>query len=83
MSPVPTGPRLRWLLLATHVPPTGAGGGMIRYAVELGRALARRPDVELHVLVCPESSPALAGVLGVVPAQVHVLPGGVLAASAR
>jgi glycosyltransferase involved in cell wall biosynthesis len=45
-----TATRLRWLLLATHVPADGAGGGMVRYVVELARELARRQDVELHVL---------------------------------
>lgn len=82
VASTPSSP-LRWLLLATHVPPSGAGGGMIRYAVELGRALQRRDDIELHVLVRPESAPALGEVLGVPTSQLHVLPGGVLTASAR
>lgn len=42
--------KLRWLLLASHVPPGGARGGMVRYTVELAGALAARADVELHVL---------------------------------
>jgi glycosyltransferase involved in cell wall biosynthesis len=83
VSGPPAPDTLRWLLLATHVPPSGAGGGMIRYAVELGRALQRRHDIELHVLACPESAPALGAVLGVPETRVHVLPGGVLTASAR
>ncbi len=74
---------LRWLLLATHVPVSGAGGGMIRYAVELGRALARRDDVELHVLAQSEARGRLGEVLGLPGERVHELPGGVLAASLR
>jgi len=50
----------RWLLMAGHVPPSLRGGGIVRYTVELAHALARRDDVELHVL----SSPAAAGPLG-------------------
>lgn len=41
---------LRWLLIASHVPPGGALGGMVRYTVEMAAALSARPDVELHVL---------------------------------
>lgn len=41
---------LRWLLLASHVPAGGGGGGMIRYVVELARGLQRTPEVELHVV---------------------------------
>ncbi|MDQ1493858.1 MAG: hypothetical protein QOG69_341 [Actinomycetota bacterium] len=36
--------------MATHVPADGAGGGMVRYAVELATSLTAHPDVELHVL---------------------------------
>lgn len=43
--------RTRWLLMAGHVPADGVGGGIVRYTVELARALARRPDVDLHLLV--------------------------------
>lgn len=42
--------RKRWLLTATHVPPSGAGGGMVRYCVEVARALGSRSDIELHIL---------------------------------
>ena len=42
--------RLKWLLVATHVPADGAGGGMVRYAVELAAGLTVHPDVALHVL---------------------------------
>jgi glycosyltransferase involved in cell wall biosynthesis len=44
---------VRYLLLATHVPRSGSGGGIVRYTVELTDALHRRGDVELHVLVTP------------------------------
>ncbi|MCZ2846592.1 glycosyltransferase family 4 protein [Modestobacter sp. VKM Ac-2978] len=46
MTPRP----LRYLLIGTHVPPSGQGGGMVRYVVQLARGLAARDDVELHVL---------------------------------
>jgi glycosyltransferase involved in cell wall biosynthesis len=81
--PDPAAAPLRWLLLATHVPASGAGGGMVRYAVELGRALARRSDVELHLLARPDAVASLGAVLGIADAHVHGLPGGVLGASLR
>lgn len=40
--------------MAAHVPPSGSLGGMVRYTVELARALAARDDVDLHVLTTPE-----------------------------
>ena len=43
--------RTRWLLMAGHVPPSTVGGGIVRYTVELARALRRRDDVDLHLLV--------------------------------
>lgn len=42
---------LRYLLLAGHVPESGSGGGIVRYTVELARALARRDDVDLHLVI--------------------------------
>ena len=42
---------LRWMLMASHVPPGGSLGGIVRYTVELARALGRREDVELHLSV--------------------------------
>lgn len=42
---------LRYLLMAGHVPESGSGGGIVRYTVELAGALARRDDVELHLMV--------------------------------
>ncbi|MBW0114575.1 glycosyltransferase family 4 protein [Pseudonocardia abyssalis] len=42
---------LRYLLMAGHVPESGSGGGIVRYTVELARALARCDDVELHLMV--------------------------------
>ena len=67
-----SGRSLRWLLLATHVPASGAGGGMVRYCVELARALHRRPDVELHVLATPSATGFFAGLLG--GDRVHAVP---------
>lgn len=54
----------RWLLLGTHVPASGSAGGMVRYVVELARALADRDDVDLTVLASPAGAPFLADVLG-------------------
>jgi glycosyltransferase involved in cell wall biosynthesis len=65
-------PSLRWLLLATHVPASGSGGGMIRYCVELARALSARPDVDLHVVATPEAEEFFTGLLG--PGRVHRAP---------
>lgn len=48
-------PRSTWLVLATHVTPDGPDGGMVRYVLELLSALAERPDIDLEVLVRPES----------------------------
>jgi glycosyltransferase involved in cell wall biosynthesis len=66
---------MRWLLLCTHVPPSGTGGGMVRYAVELARALGARPDVELHVLARPDSRTFFTDLLGR-PDRVCVVPAG-------
>lgn len=63
---------LRWLLLATHVPASGSGGGMIRYCVELARALHARADVELHVVITPTARRFFADLLG--PDRVHLAP---------
>lgn len=49
--------------MAGHVPAGGIGGGIVRYTVELARALARRDDVELHLLGSPGASESLAGVV--------------------
>ena len=65
---------LRWLLLATHVPPGGAGGGMIRYTVELAGALARHPGVELSVLAAAGSREWFADLVGSAD-RVHAVPG--------
>lgn len=65
---------LRWLLLASHVPPGGALGGMVRYTVEMARALAARPDVELEVLSGPEATDFWAQELGD-PNRVHAIAG--------
>lgn len=48
--------RTRWLLMAGHVPADGVGGGIVRYTVELARALARRDDVDLHLLTTAAAS---------------------------
>lgn len=56
---------------------------MVRYVVELGRALARRPDIELHLLVRPEAVADLGAAIGVGDDRVHPLPGRAVTASVR
>ncbi len=63
---------LRWLLLATHVPASGSGGGMVRYVVEMARALDQRSDVELHVLAASPAVPFFRSMLG--ESRVHTVP---------
>jgi glycosyltransferase involved in cell wall biosynthesis len=63
----------RWLLMAGHVPPSGRGGGMVRYTVELARALARRDDIELHLLTSRAAAQPLAELVGV-PGRAVPLP---------
>nr|WP_166756030.1 glycosyltransferase family 1 protein [Modestobacter marinus] len=50
--------------MAGHVPPDARGGGIVRYTVELARALHRRDDVELHLLTSPEAAGPLAELAG-------------------
>jgi len=64
---------LRWLLMAGHVPGSTRGGGIVRYTVELARALHRRPDVELHLLVDPAAAEGLTELVGS-PDRLLVLP---------
>jgi glycosyltransferase involved in cell wall biosynthesis len=61
----------RWLLMGTHVPPNGRGGGIVRYTMELAQALARRDDVEVHLLTSPQAAEPLAGFVG---GHDHVVP---------
>jgi glycosyltransferase involved in cell wall biosynthesis len=56
--------RTRWLLMAAHVPGDGVGGGIVRYTVELARALARRDDVDLHLLTTGEAGATLPQLVG-------------------
>jgi glycosyltransferase involved in cell wall biosynthesis len=65
--------RMRWLLMATHVPEHGGGGGMVRYTVELARGLARHRQVELHVLAQPAGRHFFTTLLGD-QERVHVTP---------
>ncbi|NHC13421.1 glycosyltransferase family 4 protein [Motilibacter deserti] len=59
-------------MLASHIPPSGAGGGMFRYVVELARALAERDDVELHVVCAKPSTGFFESFLGA--GRAHALP---------
>ncbi|WP_166487259.1 glycosyltransferase family 4 protein [Geodermatophilus obscurus] len=64
---------VRWLLMAGHVPPGIRGGGIVRYTVELARALVRRDDVELHLLASPAAAGSLADLVGG-PERIVTLP---------
>ncbi len=55
---------VRWLLMAGHVPPDGRGGGIVRYTVELARAMQRRDDVELHLLTSDDAAGPLQELTG-------------------
>jgi len=55
---------LRWLILATHVPPGGGLGGIVRYTTELITALAARADVTVSVLTTRSSATTLADLVG-------------------
>ncbi|MGY1727106.1 glycosyltransferase family 4 protein [Geodermatophilus sp. SYSU D01062] len=55
---------LSWLMLATQVPASGSGGGIVRYTVELARALQARPDVELSVLATASARAFFTELLG-------------------
>ena len=64
--------RTRYLMLATHVPASGAAGGVVRYTVALAEALARRPDVDLRVVAAGEGARYFRRFLP--PGNVHRLP---------
>ena len=66
-------PRLRWLMMASHVPPSGRLGGIVRYTVELARALGMRDDVDLHLSVKRHSVAALRPLVAS-DDHLHVLP---------
>ncbi|MGY1774367.1 glycosyltransferase family 4 protein [Geodermatophilus sp. SYSU D00804] len=55
---------VRWLVMAGHVPPDARGGGIVRYTVELARALGRRDDVELHLLTSAAAAGPLSELAG-------------------
>ncbi|PWJ55114.1 Glycosyltransferase involved in cell wall bisynthesis [Quadrisphaera granulorum] len=65
--------RPRWLVMATHVPASGRLGGIVRYTVEVARALQRRDDVEVHLLTSAAAAEPLAELVGG-PARVHAVP---------
>lgn len=50
--------------MAGHVPPSGAGGGIVRYTVELAHALERREDVQLHLLTSRDAAGPLGDLIG-------------------
>lgn len=63
--------------MASHVPASGRLGGIVRYTVELARALERRDDVELHLLTSAAAAGPLAALVGGDAARVHAAPAAV------
>lgn len=55
---------LHWRMLATHVPPGGSLGGVVRYTTELLAALARREDIRLDVVATAAAVATLTDVTG-------------------
>ena len=70
--------RTRWLVLATHVPSDGTGGGMARQTVELIRALHARPDLDVSVRCRRDAVGFFVDDVGLTPDRVVVGRGGVL-----
>jgi len=64
---------LSWLVLATHVPPGGALGGVVRYTTELVSALGRRDDVRVTALATRAAHDDLVRAVGP-RGQVRTLP---------
>lgn len=63
---------LRWLVLATHVPPGGSLSGIVRYTTELIRALGAREDVLLDAVTTTAAAPFVESLLG--GGRVHTVP---------
>jgi glycosyltransferase involved in cell wall biosynthesis len=56
--------RLKWTVLATHVPPGGSLGGVVRYTTELIKALAARDDLDVSVVTTRPAADTIAELLG-------------------
>lgn len=65
--------RLDWLVMATHVPPGGALGGVVRYTCELIAALGRRDDVRVSVLANRAAAADLEALAGA-DGRMHTVP---------
>lgn len=65
---------LTWLVMGAHVPSGGAGGGMVRYVVELVRAMRRRTDLQLHVVASHAAASWWREDMGI--QHVHAVPSG-------
>jgi glycosyltransferase involved in cell wall biosynthesis len=65
---------MRWLVLATHIGRTGAGGGMIRYAVEMIRNLNQFEAIDVHVLCTKDGAQFFQTELGFNSKQIHIAP---------
>jgi glycosyltransferase involved in cell wall biosynthesis len=62
-----------WLVLASHIPPGGGLGGVVRYTAELMRAMAARDDVVLSAVTTRRSAATVAELVGDA-GRVHALP---------
>lgn len=72
--------RSRWLMLANHVPATGAGGGIVRWTTEFIAALTERAemygDLDVHVASTREAKSFFIDGLGMPETNLHDLAGG-------
>ena len=66
-------PVLRWCVLATQVPAGGSLGGVVRYTIELSRALAAREDVVVSAVTTRAAADTMAEILGS-RERVHTVP---------
>ncbi len=65
---------LHWRVMATHVPAGGQLGGVVRYTIELLRALAERDDVVVSALTTRDSVDTIREIIGA-DAQVAAVRG--------
>lgn len=65
---------LHWTVLATHVPPGGSLGGVVRYTTELIRALSLRDDVVVTAVTTRAAAPTVQGLLSE-GSRVRSIPG--------
>ena len=63
--------RERWLILGSHIPPAGHLGGMVRYTVQMIRALESLDSVEVHVHCRSDATEVFTDDVGISGDRVH------------